>query len=389
MAKSPDINVVNETDDVMVITTTVSSDPDFKFAFEIPKDLEIKVAVAEGFSSGARHYTDIVTNLNERFNVTKFMTSHQAALIQRRDILKQHDYDSIKDYIIDKSIPPVFNEAEPETPGPPLPPRKSQSFDIPPPPPPEVPERPKSRRKNSAPDVETTSPKPKPPVVRRPRSVSQNQSGDVVHTPTLKRNNFQVHQSTSIDPNGPSPSEANDDKDGNAAVNNPTSPVVPQRTENHASEKKNKPSPPPKTFVKNLPSTNGSPTPPSVANNPLQAELKEIMAKKRQVKPLPRTPMKKDENSEHLQTSNVSKTSKETCASSKEKEISHHKGVESPVKVPERTDSAVDAQTTIDQPPSQADEMFPKLPPRRQQEMPEDRPSNPEGKCLFLHICLQ
>ena len=383
ISNNPDINVINEKDDIIVITTTVSSDPDFKFAFEIPKDLEIKVAVAEGFSNGAKHYTDIVTSLNERFNVTQFMTNHRAAPIKRRDVIIQHDYDSIKEYIIEKSISsPVLNESEPEPDGPPLPPRfpiqnKSNSFDIPPTFPPKVPERPTSKRKNSAPEVEV-----KPVVARRPRSVSQNQY-DSVHSISL-RNSVQVPPRRSIVSNDPSLSEVKDGEHENATMNIvASSPIVPEQTDHHpksrTERKNNKPSPPPKPF-KNPPSTNG----PAIANNPFQAELKEIMKRKRSFKSsIP--PLRHDENARYLQTSSE--------ASNAENKTSQPKNVKSPVKVPEGKAAPSDTQTTTNgpAPPSQANENentqseaqrnCPKLPPR-QRSMPEDCSSNFEGNSL-------
>ena len=383
ISKSPDINVINEKDDIIVITTTVSSDPDFKFAFEIPKDLEIKVAVAEGFSNGAKHYTDIVTSLNERFNVTQFMTNHRTAPIKRRDVIKQHDYDSIKEYIIDKSISsPVLNESEPETDGPPLPPRfpikyKSDSFNMPPTSPPKVPERPVNKRKNSAPEVEM-----KPVVARRPRSVSQNQYDSVDSTPL--RNIVHVPQRRSIVPKDPSLLEVKDGEHENATMNiSASSPTAQQQTDHHpksqTKRKDNKPSPPPKPF-KNPP--NG---PPTIANNPLQAELKEIMKQKRSFKP-PIPLVKQDENAKYPQTS--SETSNAV------KKTSQPKNVKSPVKVPEGTAAPSDhtqTTTTRPEPLSQATEnentqseekrKCPKLPPR-QWSIPEDCSSNSEGNSL-------
>ena len=176
--KTPDINVFAEADDVIIVATTVSSEPDFKFCFEIPKDIEIKVAVAEGFSNGARHYTDIVNTLDGRFDVTKFIATHQQAPLKRRDVIRQYDYEAIRRFIVDKSISlPTFDENEDlDVPAPP--PRhvhmeKSKSIDVAPPPPP-LPKRHETKRKNSAPSIETDFQKTKPPVARRPRSVSQH-----------------------------------------------------------------------------------------------------------------------------------------------------------------------------------------------------------------------
>ena len=383
ISHSPDVNVINEKDDIIVITTTVSSDPDFKFAFEIPKDLEIKVAVAEGFSNGAKHYTDIVTSLNDRFNVTQFMTNHRAAPIKRRDVIKQHDYDAIKEYIIDKSISsPVLNESEPEPDGPPLPPRFPIKSDTPPTSPPKVPERPLSKRKNSAPEVEI-----KPVVARRPRSVSQNQY-DSVHSPPL-RNSVHVPQRRSIVPKDPSLPEVKDGEHENATIP-ASSPIVPQQTDYHpksqTERKDNKPSPPPKPF-KNPTSTNRHPT---IANNPLQAELKEVMKIKRSSLKSPISPAKQDENSKYPQTSSETSNS--------EKETFQPKKVKSPVKVPGGTAAPADTQTatTRPSPPSQANEnentqseaqrKCPKL-PSRQWSIPEDCSSNSEGKYAPFYAC--
>ncbi|XP_046857857.1 uncharacterized protein LOC124451278 [Xenia sp. Carnegie-2017] len=87
-----------------VIATTVSSDQHLKFCFEIPKDLDIKFVVADGFDNGAKHYTDIVNGLNDRFDVVKFMNTYKTLLIRRQDQIHKFDYDVIKEYIIDKSI---------------------------------------------------------------------------------------------------------------------------------------------------------------------------------------------------------------------------------------------------------------------------------------------
>ena len=87
-----------------VIATTVCSDQNLKLCFEIPKDLHIKFVVADGFDNGAKHYTDIVNELNDRFDVVKFMNTYKTMLIRRQDQIQKFDYDVIKEYIIDKSI---------------------------------------------------------------------------------------------------------------------------------------------------------------------------------------------------------------------------------------------------------------------------------------------
>ncbi len=392
ISKNSDINIINEIDDVTVIATTVGSDPDFKFCFEIPKDLEIKVAVAEGFSNGAKHYTDIVYRLDERFDVTKFMTNHHPAPIKRRDTIKQHDHNAIKGYIIDKSISsPKVDEVEPETPAPALPPRhpkvkESKSFDISPTPPPKLPERPEIKRKNSAPTVETPPLKPKPTVVPRKRSASQNQSNSVKSTPwentSTHAPSTSIPQSTDINPDDQSPPEVKDSKD--AKVKPPknipvSSPSVSQSTTDHPKSQpeieKNKP-----------PLTSNN------FNDQLQAELNKRMAKK---PPPPRPPVRKD-NSKHPQANDMSESSKETNASNKEEETSQPENTQSPAEVAGGKDGSTVGQATFSQPvsPSQVNESenvqtreqvkSPKLPPRDHRPKVQDRASNSKGKCSFL-----
>ncbi|CAB3992716.1 SH3 and multiple ankyrin repeat domains 2-like [Paramuricea clavata] len=380
ISKSPDINIINEIVDIIVITTTVSSDPVLKFCFEIPKDLEIKVAVAEGFSNGAKHYTDIVTSLNERFDVTKFMSSHQPAPIKRRDVVKQYDYDTIKEYIIDNAIlSPKSDEVEPDIDAPPLPPRtpkavkKSQSFDIPPTPPLKVPDKNVAERKNSAPTVETTPLiKPKPAVPSRPRSISQREGVGVEWIPS--GNNYthalstSVLQSTNENPCDPSPPEVK----VKPPINIPTpSPNVPQSTNNHPndpSQAERKVSKPPLKIPRNIPvpSTNVPQTTSNHPNDLLQAELKDIVARKRPMKvpvPPPR-PRLQDKTSKHPQANNVNEVSEETNLSNKEKEISESEIIQTAEEVPGVTDCTPVTQTTINHPASAILQLPPRPPAR-------------------------
>ncbi|XP_046857851.1 uncharacterized protein LOC124451272 [Xenia sp. Carnegie-2017] len=87
-----------------VIATTVNSDVLLKFCLAIPKDIDIEIVVADGFDNGAKHYTNIVNKLNDRFDVVKFMNAYESLLIRRQDHIQKFDYDAIKEYIIDKSI---------------------------------------------------------------------------------------------------------------------------------------------------------------------------------------------------------------------------------------------------------------------------------------------
>ncbi|XP_046856849.1 uncharacterized protein LOC124450265 isoform X2 [Xenia sp. Carnegie-2017] len=137
------LSLIEETDFITVIATTVSSDESFKFCFEIPKDLDIKFVIADGFDNGSKHYTDIVNTLNDRFDVLKFMNTCEPLLIRRQDQIHEFNYDAIKEYIIDKSIlSPKLEDKEvlDEVNAPALPPRKqkapfrraTKSFDLPP-----------------------------------------------------------------------------------------------------------------------------------------------------------------------------------------------------------------------------------------------------------------
>ena len=336
--KTPDINVFTEADDVIIVATTVSSEPDFKFCFEIPKDIEIKVAVAEGFSNGARHYTDIVNTLDGRFDVTKFIATHPQAPLKRRDVIRQYDYEAIRRFIVDKSISlQKFDENEDfDVPAPP--PRhvrmeKSKSIDVAPSPPP-LPERPESKRKNSAPSIETDFQKTKPPVARRPRSVSQHHGSGFTDNVRILFDQSQI--------------VANDVVKLPKSV--PAKPEsIPSRPDNDSSEH---PSTNPRKDVKKpppvAPRCNGSTSvdvslvTTSRPIDPLQAELKHRVQRKQQIEAenIPeqdKTPKKKEMASKpkHVPLpSDASSTSDTATVMSSSPSESDKKGDSSEVKSP-------------------------------------------------------
>ena len=285
ISKNPDVNIMKETRDVIVITSSVSSEAEYKFCFEVPKELEVKVAVADGFYSGAKHYTDIVTTLNQRFDVTKFMANHQPPLIKRRDAIKRYDYDTIKEYIIDKSIPfpnEIADDEEGEAPV--LPPRtkvgKTQSLDLSQSPsPPSVPVKP---RKTSVSSADTV--KPRPAIAPRPRSDSQNQGVSVTSTP-LRDGNTQIStaQDTNGIPNDPSQTEGNGGykKKPKRPVSIPnTFPNVLATTPNNSSDPVNRKVP----VQLPKPSPDVSQGTRSLSNDLLQAELRARVGAKRPTK---------------------------------------------------------------------------------------------------------
>lgn len=165
ISKSPAINITDETEDITVIGTTVASDRELKFCYEIPKGLEIKVAVAEGFSNGAKHYTDVVNDLNERFDAAKFMTSFEPAMIRRRNAIRQYNYDTIKACVVHKFRNSVF-EVEQAVDAPALPPR-----------------RPTNTGASKSVSVPPTPPKPRPTVPLRTNFESHDVRDDVDSAP--------------------------------------------------------------------------------------------------------------------------------------------------------------------------------------------------------------
>lgn len=282
MSKNPNVNIIKEVRDVIVISTSVSSEAEYKFCFEVPKHLEVKVAVADGFYKGAKHYTDVVTTLNQRFDVAKFMTNNQPPLIKRRDAIKRYDYDTIKEYIIEKSIPfPKGNADDEEQDVPVLPPRlgKTQSLGLPEPPSPPVPVKP---RKISVPSAEAL--KPKPVIAPRPRSSSQNQGDGVTSTQGGDDSTqISIPQDTNSIPNDPSQTEVNDGykRKVKRPVSIPTpSPNEQTTTPNNSSVQVGRKAPAqlPK------PSPNVSQGTRSLPNDLLQAELKARVGAKRPTK---------------------------------------------------------------------------------------------------------
>lgn len=127
LSKTPDVNVVGEIEEVLVITTTVGSCPDLKFCYEIPSDLEIKVAVTDGFSSGDRHYQEVVTNLDKGFDVPKFMSTQQPAFLKYRESITQYDYACLPDLFLNlsKEVSNTSGKSQEEAPA--LPPRRTLS----------------------------------------------------------------------------------------------------------------------------------------------------------------------------------------------------------------------------------------------------------------------
>lgn len=288
ITKNPDVNIIREARDVIIVTTSVSSEAEYKFCFEVPKELEVKVAVADGFYTGARHYTDVVTILNQRFDVTKFLTCHQQPLIKRRDAIRRYDYDTIKQFIIDKSIPFSNESVDDETEeAPPLPPRpkpvvkKTQSLDIQSTTPPSVLLTP---RKNSE-----TSKSSKPAITPRSRSASQNQEGSAISTPRGDDNtNISISQDADNIPSDPSQNEVNNSgkRKAKRPVSIPNTPpnlpaTTPNNSDDPAGRMDNVPVQLPKPSPNVPQSTRSAPT-------DLQAELKARIQAKRPVK-APRT----------------------------------------------------------------------------------------------------
>ena len=123
ISKVSDFNVLREFREVLVITTTTSSCVDLKFCYEIPKDLEVKVKVPEGFLCGDRHYKEVVAALSKRFDVSRFMNTHLLEICKRSDVIKGFDYESHKELF--PNIPqPLSRQVNTQDESPVLPPRR-------------------------------------------------------------------------------------------------------------------------------------------------------------------------------------------------------------------------------------------------------------------------
>lgn len=120
VSKTPVVNVVGEIEEVLVIATMVTTSVRLKFCYEIPKDLEIVIAVAKGSVNGQKYYQELVDNLHSRFDVSKFVSIQELEYLNyRHKTIIEYDYQSII-----KNISGSNRDTKNDV-GPPLPPRSS------------------------------------------------------------------------------------------------------------------------------------------------------------------------------------------------------------------------------------------------------------------------
>lgn len=133
-----EVTIIEEIEDVLVVATTVGKSDEFKFCYEIPKDLPVKVTVAKGLRENADSYQDVVAKLHKRFDVSNLPNSQQLNSFKRRDSITEYNYTSIQSLF--QSIPgeqqtvksgkstEILKPIEdlPEIASPPLPPRHSR-----------------------------------------------------------------------------------------------------------------------------------------------------------------------------------------------------------------------------------------------------------------------
>lgn len=100
VSSTTDLTIVNEIEEVLVVASTLGS-LEFKFCYEIPRDLPVKVTVAKGFLKGDGIYKEVLAKLNKTLDQSKLLNIQQSSLIKLRNAITEYKYESNKDLFLD------------------------------------------------------------------------------------------------------------------------------------------------------------------------------------------------------------------------------------------------------------------------------------------------